>query len=61
MKYTFFIQQIHKKSMTKFSNKPYFWPIFPIWGQKIFFEKPGSVTHNNTLASNTMLSFRKNL
>ena len=45
-------------SFNKF-KKPYFLPIFPIFGQKYFFKKPGSVTHNNTWAPNTMLSVRK--
>ena len=34
--WTFFIDQIQKKLMTKFSNKSkktYFWPIFPFLGQ----------------------------
>ena len=38
----FFIEQIQKKLMAKFSNKfktPCFWPIFPILGAKRFYKK----------------------
>ena len=38
-----------------------FFAHFPDFLDKIFFKKSGSVTHNNTWASNTMLSFRKKL
>ena len=44
-KYSFIIDQIHKKLMTKFSNKftkPYFWPILPIFRAKNFFSKKSS-------------------
>ena len=52
-----FVQQC-KKFSNKF-KKLYFWPIFPIFGSKIFFSKNLAVTHNTTWASNTMLSSRK--
>ena len=58
--------QIQKKIMTKFSSKlkkPHFCLFlahFPhFFGKGIFTKKSGSVTHNNTWASNMMLSFRK--
>ena len=55
------MDQIQKKLMTKFSDKlkkPYFGPFSQFLGQ-LKKKKNSSVSHNNTLASNTMLSFRK--
>ena len=56
------MDQIQKKLMTKFSDKlkkPLFLAHFPNFWDNLKKKKPSSVSHNNTLASNTMLSFRK--
>ena len=63
----FFIDHFQKKWITQFCNKfrkPYFRKIFgpfsSFLGKKFIFKKSGSITYNNTWASDTMLSFRKN-
>ena len=50
--------------MTKFSNKfkkNYFWPIFPIFGAKMFFQKIWFSHAQHHRNPNNMVSFRKNL
>ena len=57
------IDQMLKKSMSKFSNnfiKPYFWPIWGYLEAKTSFSKnSGSVMHNLMQTSITILSFEK--